>query len=108
MEKQTILPKIANSVLKKKRKPLTYCGLMKTWHKPVWERALDNELGCHMQGVGSRIKGGTKTLVPIAQNKMPSKLKAAYAKIVVDIQSQKKRRIGQDWGLVVIVSTIRT
>ena len=65
---------------------------MKTRHKQVWQTALAYEFGCLMQGVGIRINNGTETLVPIEQNKIPSGRVAAYAKIVVDIRSQKKEK----------------
>ena len=72
MEQQTILSKIANNVIcKKKNKPLSYRGLMKTHHKHVWENSLSNKLGCLMQGVGTGIKSGTETLVSIVHNEMP-------------------------------------
>ena len=93
----TQYPQIAHSVLcKKTGKPLTYQGLMKTRHKPVWETALANEFGHLMQGVGTRINKGTETLVQIEQNNIPSGRVAAYAKIVVDIRPQKKRNTKQD------------
>ena len=92
-KEHTILPQVAHSVLcKKTGKPLTYRGLMKTRHKQVWETALANEFGRLMQGVGTRIKSGTETLVPIERSKIPNGRIAAYAKIVVDIRPQKKEK----------------
>ena len=79
MKKQTILPKIANNVLcAKMSKPLTYRGLMKTRHKPVWENALANELGRLIKGLGTQIKAGTETLVPIALDKIPQECQNSF------------------------------
>ena len=91
MQETAILPKIANNVLcEKTGKPLTYRGLMKTNKKPIWKRALANEFGRLMQGVGARITTGTETLFPIEFKDLPKGRTAAYAKIVVDIRPQKK------------------
>ena len=91
MQNMSILPKIVNNVLcEKTGKPLTYRGLMKTTKKPIWKRALANEFGRLMQGVGTRIVGGTETLFPIEHKNIPQGRTAAYAKIVVDIRPQKK------------------
>ena len=90
---ETFLLTIANNVLcKKTRKPLTYCGLMKTENKKIWEMALANKLGRLMQGVGTPITKGTKTLFSVKQKNLQAGCKAAYAKIVVGIRPQKKEK----------------
>ena len=63
---------------------------MKTNKKPVWGKALANEFGRLMQGVGTHVTKGTETLVPIEHKDVPKGRTAAYAKIVVYIRPQKK------------------
>ena len=66
----------------------SYRQLLKTKHKPIWERALCNELGRLSQGCKDVV--GRNTFYFIAKDKVPRDKRVTYARLVCAIRPQKK------------------
>ena len=59
-------------------------------NQATWTNAFANELGRLAQGVGTRVKQGTNTIVFIPKNKVPIGRKMTYGRSVTDIRPHKE------------------
>lgn len=65
------MAQIANSVINEDGQALEYLQLNKGPDAAIWEKAIANDLGRLAQGVGSRMRSGTSTVLFIHRSKKP-------------------------------------
>ena len=87
---------------------LEYHHLMKGPDRPIWEKALANDLGRLAQGVGTRMPTGNNTIFFVHPSEILLHKKVTYERLVIDIRPLKNEKLrvrltvgATNWNLLV-------